>query len=308
MKYLFFSIAFLCGSLFIVAQNDSIPQSLKIELQTYKLKRGPVIETIEIPLITKKAMKLDIKADHWDTTVYNPYVDTVQEFPLELHFTDTTYASPVPHTKVVTSRYGWRRGRAHNGIDIDLVTGDTVVSILDGIVRFAKYANGYGNTIVVRHYNGMESTYAHLSHIGVKANDTIARGQYIGKGGNTGNSRGSHLHLELSYRGEHIHPEYLFDFSPKNTIRSEQVWVTQKWTHARYHSSRRASKVKVIKSADEAALASLAKQPKTYIVRKGDTLYAISRRNNMSISRLCKTNAIKQSSPLKIGQKLLLEL
>ncbi|WP_458626627.1 peptidoglycan DD-metalloendopeptidase family protein [Winogradskyella sp. PC D3.3] len=308
MKYLFFSIAFLCSSLFIVAQNDSIPQSLKIELQTYKLKRGPVIETIEIPLITKNATKIDIKADHWDTTVYNPYVDTVQEFPLELHFTDTTYAFPVPHTKVVTSRYGWRRGRAHNGIDIDLVTGDTVVSILDGIVRFAKYANGYGNTIVVRHYNGMESTYAHLSHIGVKANDTIARGQYIGKGGNTGNSRGSHLHLELSYKGEHIHPEYLFDFSPKNTIRSEQVWVTQKWTHARYHSSRRASKVKVIKSADEAALASLAKQPKTYIVRKGDTLYAISRRNNMSISRLCKTNAIKPSSPLKIGQKLLLEL
>ncbi|REE25848.1 peptidoglycan DD-metalloendopeptidase family protein [Winogradskyella pacifica] len=308
MKYIFFSIAFLCGSLCIVAQNDSLPNSLKIELQTYKLNIGPVIETIEIPLVTKKASEIDIKADHWDTTLHNPYVDTVLQFPLELNFTDSTYASPVPHTKVVTSRYGWRRGRAHNGIDIDLVTGDTVVSILSGVVRFAKYANGFGNTIVVRHYNGLESTYAHLSHIGVKANDTIARGQYIGKGGNTGNSRGSHLHLELSYKGEQIHPEYLFDFSSKNAIRSEQVWVTQKWTHARYHNSRKVSKVKVIKSADEAALASLARQPKMYVVRKGDTLYAISRRNNMSLSRLCETNAIKQSSPLKIGQKLVLEL
>ncbi|WP_179319982.1 M23 family metallopeptidase [Winogradskyella helgolandensis] len=307
MKYIFISIAFLCGSLLGFTQNDSLPNSLKIELQTYKINRGTIIKTVEIPLITKKAIEIDIKADHWDNTLYNPYVDTVQQFPLELNFTDSTYASPVPHTKVVTSRYGWRRGRPHNGIDIDLVTGDTVVTILDGIVRIAKYVNGFGNTVVVRHYNGLESTYAHLSHIGVTANDTIAKGQYLGKGGNTGNSRGSHLHLELSYKGEHIHPEYLFDFSSKNAIRSEQVWVTQQWTHARYHNSRQVSKVKVIKSAEEAALASLAKQPKLYVVQKGDTLYAISRRNNMSISRLCTTNAIKQSSPLKIGQKLLLE-
>ncbi|SDH60458.1 peptidoglycan DD-metalloendopeptidase family protein [Winogradskyella thalassocola] len=308
MKYILISIAFLCGSLFAIAQNDSLSNSLKIELQTYKINRGIIVETVEIPLITKKALVIDIKADHWDTTVHNPYVDTTLQFPLELNFADSTYASPVPHTKVVTSRYGWRRGRPHNGIDIDLVTGDTVVTILDGVVRFAKYANGFGNTVVVRHYNGLESTYAHLSHIGVKANDTLVRGQYLGKGGNTGNSRGSHLHLELSYKGEQIHPEYLFDFSSKNAIRSEQVWVTQKWTHARYHNSRQVSKVKVIKSADEAALASLARQPKLYVVQKGDTLYAISRRNNLSISRLCKTNAIKQSSPLKIGQKLLLEL
>ena len=308
MKYIFFSIALLYGSLFISAQNDSLQPSLKIELPTYKLNLGPIIETIEIPLVAKKASEIDIKSDHWDTTLHNPYADTVQQFPLELNFTDSTYASPVPHTKVVTSRYGWRRGRAHNGIDIDLVTGDSVVSILSGIVRFAKYANGFGNTIVVRHYNGLESTYAHLSYIDVKANDTITKGQYIGKGGNTGNSRGSHLHLELSYKGEQIHPEYLFDFSSKNAIRSEQVWVTQKWTHARYHNSRTVSKVKLIKSADEAALANLARQPKLYVVQKGDTLYAISRRNNMSLSRLCETNAIKQTSPLKIGQKLVLEL
>ncbi|MBU2929032.1 peptidoglycan DD-metalloendopeptidase family protein [Winogradskyella psychrotolerans] len=307
MKYILLSIAFLCGTLLAYTQNDSISNSLKIELQSYTTKTGTFIETVEIPLLTKKAVAIDIKADHWDTTVHNPYINTVQLFPLELNFTDSTYASPVSHKKVITSHYGWRNGRGHKGIDIDLVTGDSVVAILDGIVRFARYANGFGNTVVVRHYNGLESTYAHLSHIGVKANDTLARGQYLGKGGNTGNSRGSHLHLEISYKGEQIHPEYLFDFSSKNAIRSEQVWVTQKWTHARYHNSRRVSKVTVIKSADE-ALASLAAQPKMYIVKKGDTLYDISRRNNMSISRLCKTNAIKQSSPLKIGQKLVLEL
>lgn len=308
MKYIFFCIVIVFNTLFTFSQEDSLSTSLKIELQTIKLNRGIVIEAIEIPLVTKADPVVDIKAENWDTTVYNPYINTVQDFPLELKFTDSVYSNPVPHTKVVTSRYGWRRGRPHNGIDIDLVTGDTVAAILNGIVRYAKYTNGFGNVVVVRHFNGLESTYAHLSHIAVKANDTIASGQYLGKGGNTGNSRGSHLHLELSYKGESIHPEYLLDFSSKNAIRAKEVWVTQKWTHARFHNSRQESKVKVIKSADEAALASLAKQPKFYVVQKGDTLYGISRRNNMSVDKLCSTNAINQSSPLKIGQKLVLEL
>ncbi|WP_299100007.1 peptidoglycan DD-metalloendopeptidase family protein [uncultured Winogradskyella sp.] len=309
MKYLFFCVVFVCTSLFIYAQKDSISTSLKIELNTSKYKKGVIKEAIEIPLIVKPTKPVvDIKADHWDNTDHHPYHDFGQKFPLELFFTDSTYASPVSHKKVITSHYGWRRGRPHNGIDIDLVTGDSVVSILDGIVRIAKYSNGFGNVVVVRHFNGLESTYAHLSYIAVKANDTIKRAQYLGKGGNTGNSRGSHLHLELSYKGQPIHPEYLFDFSSNNKIRSKHVWVTQKWTHARFHNSKRVSKIKVIKSADEAAMASLAKQPKFYVVRKGDTLYGISRRNNMSVSRLCKTNAINQNTTLKIGQKLVLEL
>ncbi|WP_179351868.1 peptidoglycan DD-metalloendopeptidase family protein [Winogradskyella vidalii] len=306
MKYIFLCIAFVCNTLLLFSQKDTLANSILIELPNIKYQRGLANKTIEIPLV-KVSQKIDIKAENWDNTTYNPYLNTTQKFPIALNFTDSTFASPVSHTKVITSHYGWRRGRPHNGIDIDLVTGDSVVAILDGIVRLAKYVNGFGNTIVIRHYNGLESTYAHLSKIDVKANDTIAKAQYIGKGGNTGNSRGSHLHLELSYKGESIHPEYLFDFSSKNAIRSPQVWVTQKWTHARFHNSRRPSKVNIIKSADEAALASIVKQPRFYVVKKGDTLYDISRRNNMSIARLCNTNAIKQNSPLKIGQKLVLE-
>lgn len=307
MKYILFCIALVCTSLLCIAQEDALYKSLKIELQTVKFSKGLLTETIEIPLITNSVPSIDIKSENWNNTMYNPYANTLQQFPLELKFTDTIYASPVAHKKVVTSHYGWRGGRPHNGIDIDLVTGDSVVAILDGVVRLAKYVNGYGNTVVIRHYNGLESTYAHLSKIDTKANDTINKGQYIAKGGNTGNSRGSHLHLELSYKGESIHPEYLFDFSSKNAIRAEKVWVTQKWTHARFHNSRRVSKVNVLESR-EAALASLVKQRSIYVVKKGDTLYDISRKNNMSISALCNTNAIKKSSPLKIGQKLVLEL
>jgi len=268
MKYIFFCFALVCFTFNTFAQKDSLSNSIKIELPIAKFSKGVLTETVEIPLVAPITEQLDITAEYWDTTIYNPYRNTMQQFPMVLNFNDSTYASPVPRTKVVTSHYGWRKGRAHRGIDIDLITGDSVVSVLDGIVRYARYTNGFGNTVVVRHYNGLESTYAHLSRIDVKPNDSIAKGQYLGKGGNTGNSRGSHLHLELSYKGQPIHPEYLFDFSPKNAIRADQVWVTQKWAHTRFHNSRRVSKVKVIKSADEAALLSLAKQPRFYVVKK----------------------------------------
>ncbi|GGW63562.1 murein DD-endopeptidase MepM/ murein hydrolase activator NlpD [Winogradskyella epiphytica] len=310
MKYIFLCIALVSSTLFIYSQDSLGSNSLTIELPTAKFNRGIIANSVEIPLVetpTPTKVPIDIKAEYWDNYTHNPYLNKNQNFPLQLHFDDSTYASPVPHTKVVTSRYGWRGGRPHKGIDIDLVTGDTVVSVLDGIVRVARYINGFGNTVVVRHYNGLESTYAHLSHIGVKANDSIAKGEFLGKGGNTGNSRGSHLHLELSYKGESIHPEYLFDFSSKNAIRSQQVWVTQKWTHPRFHNSRYASKVNLLES-EEDALASLKVQQRVYVVKKGDTLYDISRRNHLSLSAICSANGIKPNSPLKIGQKLVLDL
>ncbi|WP_299122971.1 M23 family metallopeptidase [uncultured Winogradskyella sp.] len=314
MKYFVFYIAVFWCTTFTFAQNDTIAESIKIKIPNTSLfHRDIVIEEVEIPLVTKtdSITELDplinIKLDHWDTAVYNPYRNTLVQFPLQIEFTDSTFSSPVSHKKVITSRYGWRRGRPHQGIDIDLVTGDSVVSVLDGVVRFASYSGGHGKTVVVRHYNGLETTYAHLSHIAVKANDTITKGGYLGKGGNTGNSRGSHLHFVASFKGEYIHPEYLFDFSESNTIRAQELWVTREWAHARFHNSKRVSKVNVLTSK-EAALASLKKEKKVYVVKKGDTLYGISRRNNLSISKICNTNAIKKSSPLKIGQKLVLEL
>jgi murein DD-endopeptidase MepM/ murein hydrolase activator NlpD len=311
MKYIIFCITFICAASQSFAQENSLSNSIKITLPITNHNKGISIEEIEIPLVTTldsvTTLKsvVDIKSENWDTTVYNPFRDTVVQFPIQLNFTDSTFASPVSHKKVITSRYGWRRGRPHQGIDIDLVTGDSVVSVLDGIVRFARYSSGHGKTVVVRHYNGLETTYAHLSRITVKANDSVSKGQFIGKGGNTGNSRGSHLHLGASYKGEYIHPEYLFDFSPKNTIRAQELWVTQKWTHARFHNSKRVSKVSVITS-EEAALASLIEHQKVYVVKKGDTLYGISRRNNLSISKICNVNAINKTAPLKIGQKLVL--
>ncbi len=307
MRILTLCLAFLLSCCYTYAQNDSLSDALTIQIPT-SFKKVTLINKVEIPVHPNDSIpSVDIKGEFWDTTVYNPYKNTLAEFPLNIKFEDSTYASPITRKKVITSRYGWRRGRPHKGIDIDLITGDSVVSMLDGVVRFARYSRGHGRTVVVRHYNGLETTYAHLSRIAVKANDTVSKGQYLGKGGNTGNSRGSHLHLVTSYKGEEIHPEYLFKFDSTNTIRSKDIWVTRKWTRPSYHSSRRLSKLALYNTKEE-ALASLEKQRKVYVVRKGDTLSRISARNNTTITAICKTNKIKRNSTLRIGQKLILEL
>lgn len=311
MRRIPLSILFFVCTFLVQSQDLPKKNSLKIELPVPSYNKPVQPKEVEIPMVLKdtifESTKNDIKGAFWDTTVYNPYKDYVITYPFKVEFQDSVYESPINKDKVITSRYGWRRGRAHKGIDIDLITGDSVVSMLDGVVRFARYSRGHGRTVVVRHYNGLETTYAHLSRIAVKANDTVSKGQYLGKGGNTGNSRGSHLHLVTSYKGEYIHPEYLFDFSEANKIRAKELWVTQKWTRAHFHNARRRSKLALYETKEDANK-SLIKQTKVYVVRSGDTLSRISKRNNITIASICKTNSIRRNSTLRIGQKLILEL
>jgi len=134
----------------------------------------------------------------WDTTKVDPYMVNVKDSmsPINLDFVLDDCEFTMPITGLVTSRFGWRRGRMHKGIDIDLITGDTVSCVFDGMVRISEYSPSFGNFIVVRHYNGLETLYAHLAKLKVKVGESIISGQALGLGGNTGHSRGSHLHFE----------------------------------------------------------------------------------------------------------------
>ncbi|WP_299677476.1 M23 family metallopeptidase [uncultured Dokdonia sp.] len=241
--------------------------------------------------------------ENWDATTFNPYKEYRQTFPFQISFSDSVYISPITRQKVVTSRYGWRNRRAHKGIDIDLITGDDVLAMFDGKVRAVRTFRGLGKTVVIRHNNGLETVYAHLSKQSVKENDTITKGTIIGKGGNTGNSRGSHLHLIVSYRGMYINPEYLFEFTEENKIRSQELWVTRRWVTPYLHSSKRQSTI-LIAISEEEALQNEEKQQKVYIVKKGDTLSKIANRHHTSITAICKENSIKKTSTLRIGQQL----
>lgn len=150
--------------------------------------------------------------DSWDNTKAHPYASELipDSFRIDLR----GFVMPTTSTKV-TSRYGYRPSfrRMHKGLDIKVYTGDTIVSAFDGKVRVVRYdAGGYGYYVVVRHKNGLETIYGHLSKQLVVADQEVKAGEPIGLGGNTGRSFGSHLHFETRLLGAAINPELLFDF------------------------------------------------------------------------------------------------
>ena len=121
------------------------------------------------------------------------------------------FCFPVCNPK--TSNYGWRWQRGHHGVDIGLNTGDPVHSAFAGVVRVASRMGGYGNCVVIRHPNGLETLYGHLSKINVQPNQSVAAGDVIGLGGSTGNSTGPHLHFECRFLYQTFDPEWILDFS-----------------------------------------------------------------------------------------------
>lgn len=191
----------------------------------------------------------------------------------------------------VTSNFGWRRYRMHKGIDIDLVTGDSVHAAFDGVVRIAKYNyGGFGHYVVIRHYNGLETLYGHLSKRMVVPNQTVKAGEVIGLGGNTGRSTGSHLHFETLYRGTQIDPNTIISFTDQK-LKTDSVHLTIKdfkYT-ARYPST---------------ASSYNASGVVYHRVRSGDSLWKISRRYGTTVDRLCRLNGINRNTTLRIGRSL----
>jgi len=199
----------------------------------------------------------------------------------------------MPFDGRVTSRFGWRRGRMHNGTDIDLTTGDTVRAAWGGKVRYAKYnTGGFGNLVVVRHHNGLETFYAHLDKNLVVPNQIVEAGEPLGLGGNTGHSYGSHLHFEVRFYDIPIDPENLIDFS-KGEIRDENLLVHRGIFRPGAYKSSSSSSSNVASSGG-----------KYYRIRSGDTLSAIAARNRTTVSRLCQLNGIRPTTVLQIGRNL----
>lgn len=200
----------------------------------------------------------------------------------------TGFHMPTPSTKI-TSPFGPRWRRMHNGLDLKVNIGDTIVAAFDGKVRIVKYERrGYGKYVVIRHDNGLETVYGHLSKQLVEENQLVKAGEVIGLGGNTGRSTGSHLHFETRFLGIAINPIYLFDF-PKQDI------VADTYTFRRTQGSKRAG------SHDTQVADGTIRYHK---VKSGDTLSRIAKLRGVSVSTLCKLNRIKPTTTLRIGQVL----
>ena len=243
--------------------------------------------------------------NHWDTTNIHAYRDIELDSLPEataIRLVDSLESYHYPYIGRITSRYGPRRGRAHQGLDLGLKTGDPIYATFDGKVRLSKAAGDYGNLVIIRHNNGLETYYAHLSQRDVEAGDWVVAGQQIGLGGSTGRSTGPHLHYEVRYKGQSFDPERIIDFSNGNLRRSELLLKRRHFSiYAKYEQDF-GDEEEVAKQEEAERKAAAAVQYHT--VRSGDTLGAIARKYGTSVSRICQLSGIKSTSILRIGQKL----
>lgn len=216
--------------------------------------------------------------DEWsnELTHYRNSTLLPDEFKIDLrNFTMPT------DSKQVTSVYGQRWGRLHAGLDIKVYIGDTIRAAFDGKVRIVKYdARGYGKFVVIRHPNGLETYYGHLSKQLVKENQDVKSGEPIGLGGNTGRSTGSHLHFETRLCGISINPAEMFDF--KNQDVTDDYYVFTKKTHPQKTTT----------------------GMYVHKVRKGESLSSIARKHGTTVAALCQLNHVSRNTRLVSGQIL----
>lgn len=224
----------------------------------------------------------------WNNERVHAYGKTVI-IPDSFRIDMTGFCMPTSNTKI-TSKFGPRRRRMHNGLDVKVYIGDTIRAAFSGKVRMVKYERrGYGQYVVIRHENGLETVYGHLSKQLVKEDQYVEAGEVIGLGGNTGRSTGSHLHFETRFLGQAINPALLFDFEKQDIVADSYLF--QKGRN-RYRNNRNAGTI----TSDG--------DIQYYKVRKGDSLARISKKTGTSIDALCKLNRITRRTTLRIGQVL----
>ena len=231
------------------------------------------VDTLALQSIINRETAQSPAADlynDWD----NRYAHRATELPDSFRINLRHFHMPTP-SRVITSNFGARWGRMHKGIDIKVYVGDTIRSAFAGKVRIVRYeAGGYGKYIVIRHPNGLETIYGHLSKQLVEENQEVRAGEVIGLGGNTGRSTGSHLHFETRLCGVALNPALLFDE------------VTGEIAQNNHNS------------------ASFNGEKLFHKVEAGETLASIARKRGVTIDQLCKLNHLNRNTRVSAGRML----
>lgn len=275
---------FVGDTLFVACEEAMLPTRLVV-----MTKDGECLYKL-LPKEMEAMMNREHPADSvykgiWTSERVNPYNTPVDSLK------DSTAIDmrgfQMPHRGYITSHYGFRKYRFHHGTDIKVQVGDSIRCAWDGQVRIVGWdPKGYGYYVVVRHKNGLETVYAHLSRPLFNEEEPIFAGEVVGLGGNTGRSTGSHLHYEIRYLGNAINPELLIDFEKGEMRYKETYYITQKGSFPHH--------------AEQKAL----KQAQYHRVKQGDTLSGIAKRYRTSVKALCRLNKINENKVLQIGQKI----
>jgi murein DD-endopeptidase MepM/ murein hydrolase activator NlpD len=268
-----------------------------------------IVEMSDEVLIDSSWVKVAGYYSIWDTHNINPYrVDGRRiRDTLTLKLVDPArqHFSRMPLTKTpVTSGFTFRWGRWHFGVDLDLNTGDSVRAAFDGVIRISKYdGGGYGNYLLVRHFNGIETLYGHLSKALLPVGTFVKAGQVIGLGGSTGRSTGSHLHYEVRYEGNPINPALMYNF-PGYELRSDNFTITSALFNYYSQALRRGRGSSRGRNASSAAPEpTAARRVAQHQIRSGDTLSEIAERYGVRVSALKKLNP-GLGTNLRPGKKL----
>lgn len=260
----------------------------------------------------------DIWTKNWNTWSCNPYGNVTIKETVTLWLVDTLDSYCCPRIGYHSSKFGYRHGRRHQGIDLPYPTGTPVYAAFDGKVRVSDVVGGYGNLVILRHANGLETFYGHLSQRNVEPGQWVSAGDVIGLGGSTGRSSGPHLHFETRYMGNAFDPAWLIDFQTgklrhrmiklrpwyfdggSNYVQAvddeDEIFRTDE--EERLLAEERARKEAEARAAAERAAMQY------YTVKSGDTLSSIARKYGTTVQALCRMNNIKATSTIQIGQRL----
>ena len=244
----------------------------------------------------------------WSNTTLFPYqqADLAQmPFSVVIELVDSTqgYHCPYTGTPNPRGRFGLRRGRPHQGIDLPLRTGDSIYATFSGRVRISQYnGGGYGNLIVIRHDNGLETYYGHLSERLVEANQWVEAGDVIGLGGSTGRSTGPHLHFETRYYGQAFDPERLIDFE-RGLLCRETFLLKKSFLNIYSKAGQNFEDEFINEEEDRREAAELAAR-RYHRIRPGDTLSHLAVKYHTTVRSICALNGIKSTAILRPGRTL----
>lgn len=221
------------------------------------------------------------------------------------------FCMPTP-SRVVTSNFGARWGRQHKGLDIKVYIGDTIRAAFDGKVRVVRYdKRGYGKFVVIRHPNGLETYYGHLSKQLVSEDQEVRAGDVIGLGGNTGRSTGSHLHFETRLGGVALNPAIMFDFQNQDVVADEWTFRRSTYNQESALATKQRGTGGVYRGGDGLDYAGATNSNKQtagdvryHKIKSGETLSSIARKHNTTVSALCSLNRINKNVKLRVGQIL----
>ena len=243
---------------------------------------------------------------HWSETATNPYGMQQSELPdsWSIWLVDSLdqYHCPFIGDIHPRGKFGPRRGRRHQGVDLPLKTGDPIYATFTGKVRMSKYFGGFGNLVVIRHENGIETYYGHLSKRYVEAGDWVNAGDVIGLGGSSGRSTGPHLHFETRYNGFAFDPQWLIDF--KTGKLRQRLFLLKKKYFNIYSNYEQDFEDEMKNHEEDKAEDAERAAMKYYTIRSGDTLSKIALNNGTTIKELCRLNGISQNATLRIGKRL----